>query len=104
MMSASSLYPLLCFLKDIRKLNKDWAPLEGSERRLTWVHPLLRMTADRFAHSLNLLNVERNYNLRKTIEVATIDRILSDEDKHLSLRDLPSFYACATELISTMKH
>jgi len=44
--------------------------------------------------------LEKSYELGKTIEVSTIDRILLDEDKHLNLRDLPSFYACAAELLS----
>ena len=43
------------------------------------------------------------YGLKKCMEVATIDRILCDEDRHLSLRDLPSFYANANGLLNQMK-
>ena len=33
-----------------------------------------------------------------------MDRILCDEVAHLTLRDLPSFYACAADLLTQMKY
>jgi len=108
-MSASSLHPSLNFLKDLKKLLKIPNPyddkikslcMEDFGKRLTYVSPLAKMTTDKFTRRLNLFNLEKSYELKKTIEVSTIDRILCDEDKHLNLRDLPSFYACATELLS----
>jgi len=55
--------------------------------------------SSKFVQSLNLFNLEKFYGHRKSIEVATIDRILCDEDRHLSLKDLPSFYASANGLL-----
>jgi len=52
---------------------------------------------------LNLLNIERTYNLPKSLEVSTIDRILQDEGRKVNLRDLPSFYYCSTSLANSMK-
>ena len=62
------------------------------------------MTDDQFVRGLNLFNIEKLYNLKKSMEVTTIDRVLCDEDKHLNLRDLPSFYACATGLLSALNY
>jgi hypothetical protein len=70
--------------------------------RLSWVYPISRLTNDSFVRNLNLLNIEKLYNLAKPTEVTTIDRVLCDEDKHLNLRDLPSFYACASGLLSSL--
>ena len=60
--------------------------------------------SSKFVQSLNLFNLEKLYGHRKSIEVATIDRILCDEDRHLSLKDLPSFYASANGLLKQMKN
>jgi len=53
---------------------------------------------------LSLLNIERAYNLRHSFEVTTMHRVLCDEDKHLRLRDLPSFFACGTGLLAQMRY
>lgn len=65
---------------------------------------MARITPDKFVRSLNLLNIEKLYGLRKSVEVTTIDRVLCDESQHLNLRDLPSFYACATGLLSALNY
>lgn len=121
LMSASSQYRCLCLLKDVKKLCKDvlagvddqssGSSAKTSEfsaatrfQRLSWQHPIAKMTSDRFIRSLNLFNIEKLYNFKKSIEVAMMDRILCDEDKHLNLKDLPSFYACATESLSQMSY
>ena len=66
------------------------------------LYPMAR--SSKFVQSLNLFNLEKLYGHRKSIEVATIDRILCDEDRHLSLKDLPSFYASANGLLKQMKN
>jgi len=65
---------------------------------------MARMTQDSFVRSLSLLNIERSYNFKNSFEVTTMHRVLCDEDEHLRLRDLPSFYACATGLLAQMKY
>lgn len=54
--------------------------------------------------SLNLMNLEKLYRMRKSVEVTTMDRVLCDEIKHLNLRELPSYFACATGLLSALNH
>lgn len=121
LISASSQYRCLCLLKDAKKLGKpltiatddrfalkegqkDDCPLALRPQRLSWLYPMARTTPDKFVRSLNLLNAEKLYGLRKSVEVTTIDRVLCDEIKHLNLRDLPSFYACATGLLSALNY
>ena len=52
---------------------------------------------------VNLMNLEQVFASRRSIEVTTIDRILSDEGKIINLRDLPSFFACSAGLVEQMK-
>ena len=70
-------------------------------KRLSWVDPI----TDYFdaAKLLNLLNIERSYHFSKSFETTTIDRILSDEDRHINMRDLPGFYFCSANLANQMK-
>lgn len=121
LMSASSQYRCLCLLKDAKKLSK--APKLGAEgaareeladgadllsalrvRRLSWLYPMARITSDWFVRSLNLMNLEKLYRMRKSVEVTTMDRVLCDEIKHLNLRELPSYFSCATGLLSALDH
>jgi hypothetical protein len=71
---------------------------------MNWLNPIARLTAHRFALCVNLFNIEKLFNLGKSFEVTAMDRVLCDEDQHLNLRDLPSFYACATGLLQQMKY
>ena len=98
-MSSSSQYECLCFFKDVKKLRKSFEKYEQTR------HSMLMPFAgvNDFVSRLNLISLEQAYGFKKSIEVTTIDRILCDEDKHLSLRDLPSFYASANGLLNQMK-
>jgi hypothetical protein len=96
-MSASLQYQSLCLLKDVKKLCKF--NVSHSPKRLSQLLPTARSTTNKFVRHLNLLNIENMYNFKKSVEVSTMDRILCDEAIHLTLRDLPSFYGCATGLL-----
>lgn len=50
------------------------------------------------------MNLEKIYRMRKSLEVTTMDRVLCDEIKHLNLRDLPSYFSCATGLLTSLNH
>ena len=50
------------------------------------------------------MNLEKLYRMRKSVEVTTMDRVLCDEIKHLNLRELPSYFACATGLLSALNN
>jgi len=97
MMSSSSQYTCFCFLKDLKKLIKSDLAESFTQSRLNMLYPMAR--SSKFVQNLNLFNIEKMYGLRKSMEVSTIDRILCDEDRHLSLKDLPSFYASANGLL-----
>ena len=73
-------------------------------KRLSWLLPAVSNTVNRFARCLNLFNLERMYTFKKSVEVSTMNRVLCDEAMHLTLRDLPSFYACAAGLLSQMTY
>ena len=102
LMSASSQYQNLCLFDDVKCLSADYFP--NLDKRQSWIHPMANKSTNHFAKVLNLLNIEKSYNMPKQVEICTIDRILCDEAKKINLRDLPSFYYCSTSLVNQMKH
>lgn len=65
---------------------------------------IMGTNSDWFVLALNQMNLEKLYRMRKSIEVTGMDRVLCDESQHLNLRDLPSYYACATGLLAALSH
>jgi hypothetical protein len=98
-MSSSSQYNCLCLLKDIKKLTKEPKNVFNQMKRSSWLHPITIYDSNKLSRALNLYNIERIFSLEKSFEVVAIDRILCDENKHLTLRDLPSFYASANGML-----
>ena len=63
--------------------------------------PLGVVGSHRFTQLLNLLTLKTSSGLKVDPVQLTLDRVLHDETKYLNLRDLPSFFACANQLLST---
>ena len=108
LISSSSQYQNLCLLEDVRSLLSGTCCSLNMERqqRLTWIHPLAASRFSppgSFSNLLQLLRIEKEYDLPKQYEICTIDRILMDEAKQVNLRDLPSFLFCCQSLAAQMK-
>lgn len=101
LMSASSLYPVVCCLQDHSQL--CFEPSAESSSRQSWRHPICCKRDTSLVEVVNLMNLEQAFSSKRSLEVTTIDRILSDEGKVINLRDLPSFFACSAGLLEQMK-
>mmetsp|Transcript_29535 Transcript_29535/g.44966 ORF Transcript_29535/g.44966 Transcript_29535/m.44966 type:complete len:171 (+) Transcript_29535:7704-8216(+) len=99
--SKSSLYKSLSFFEDQASLLPSGS-LTAQSDRLSLIHPSLSRSSfqSRFPYWLGLFTLEKAYNFPRPVEIVTMDRVLSDENIHLNLRDLPAFFASATGLLS----